>query len=102
MSGFGILDEIRIDNDKNDDETSSESKVIRVIFSRLLEKGADFRNKIESGEDVKVTIMGNEVSLAISDVRASGGGRSTGTSNKPSEKESTRGGQWHNQNVDCK
>lgn len=89
LAGFGVVDEIRVT--AVDESTDKE---ILVFFVRLLIKGSDLKNKIDASEPAKITILGEELDLTLSDASPSGGGKSTGTDKKPSTKkpDSGRGG----------
>jgi len=75
------LDEVRVTGDADAD------RVVVVFITRVLSKGEAIREKLKKEEKVTVSIFSEDVELFLSDARGSGGGATSGTSNRPKNEE---------------
>jgi len=106
---YGAVDEIQI-NPKGDD------KEITVLFARLLEKGKNLQTALTNSEKPTISVYDTSIEVAINaEAEVSGGGKSTGTAHRKSDKpargrgrggrggsDSTRGGKDGKDSKDSK
>jgi len=85
---YGPVDECRLLNNKDD------TKTVTLFFTgRLFEKGQGLQAKLTKKEEVTVNIWDHEIRVSLSnEKKGSGGGRTSGTSGKKSNKPPADGG----------
>jgi hypothetical protein len=88
---FGTIDQIIIT--PHPDKDAPTEFQARVLFTKLHAKGEAGQDAISRGDEFKVDVFDDKLALAITtDLKGSGGGRATGTAQKPSTKPPARGG----------
>jgi len=87
---FGTIDQIILT--PHPDKDAPTEFQARVLFTKLHAKGEAGHDALSRGDEFKVDIFDDKVILSITnDLKGSGGGRATGTAQKPSTKAPARG-----------
>jgi len=87
---FGTIDQIIIT--PHPDKDAPTEFQARVLFTKLHAKGEAGYDALSRGDEFKVDIFDDKVILSVTnDLKGSGGGRATGTAQKPSTKAPSRG-----------
>jgi len=87
---FGTIDQIIIT--PHPDKDAPTEFQARVLFTKLHAKGEAGHDALSRGDEFKVDVFDDKVILSITnDLKGSGGGRATGTAQKPSTKPPSRG-----------
>jgi len=87
---FGTIDQIIIT--PHPDKDAPTEFQARVLFTKLHAKGEAGHDALSRGDEFKVDVFDDKVTLSITnDLKGSGGGRATGTAHKPSTKPPSRG-----------
>jgi len=87
---FGTIDQIIIT--PHPDKDAPTEFQARVLFTKLHAKGEAGQDALSRGDEFKVDVFDDKVILSITnDLKGSGGGRATGTAQKPSTKPPSRG-----------
>lgn len=82
--GYGAFDSCRVAGDVGSD------REVTIFFARLFAKGQPAYDSLKAGQKVTVKVYDEDVDIALSDDKPSGGGATTGTAGRP-KKEAPKG-----------